>query len=75
MAAAEIDRPVRFHDLRHTFCSMAIQVMDMRELMEVAGHADLTTTQRYLQFIPRSDAAKRLAGAFTAQAPEKVSVP
>ena len=75
LAAAAIDRPVRFHDLRHTFCSMAIQVMDMRELMEVAGHADLTTTQRYLQFIPRSDAAKRLAGAFTVQAPEALSVP
>jgi integrase len=57
-------RALRFHDLRHTFGSHAIRTADSREVMEWMGHRDLATTQRYLQFKPRQDAARRISAAF-----------
>jgi integrase len=57
-------RELRFHDLRHTFGSHAIRTADSREVMEWMGHQDLATTQRYLQFKPRQDAARRISAAF-----------
>jgi integrase len=57
-------RELRFHDLRHTFGSHAIRTADSREVMEWMGHQDLATTQRYLQFKPRQDAARRISDAF-----------
>src|SRR4051794_40824295 len=57
-------RRLRFHDLRHTFGTHAIRVADPREVMEWMGHADLKTTQIYLQFKPKADAARRLSEAF-----------
>jgi integrase len=59
-------RELRFHDLRHTFGSHAIRTADSREVMEWMGHQDLATTQRYLQFKPRRDAARRISEAFRA---------
>ena len=63
LAAAGL-RQLRFHDLRHTFGTHAIRAADPREVMEWMGHADIQTTQQYLAYKPRKDAAKRLAGAF-----------
>jgi integrase len=57
-------RELRFHDLRHTFGSHAIRTADSREVMEWMGHQDLATTQRYLQFKSRQDAARRISAAF-----------
>jgi integrase len=57
-------RQLRFHDLRHTFGTHAIRHADPREVMEWMGHADLTTTQKYLAYKPRRDAARRLSAAF-----------
>jgi integrase len=57
-------RPLRFHDLRHTFGTHAIRTADPRELQEWMGHADFATTEVYLSYKPRSEAAKRLAQAF-----------
>jgi integrase len=57
-------RRLRFHDLRHTFGTHAIRAADPREVMEWMGHADIQTTQKYLAYKPRRDAAKRLAVAF-----------
>lgn len=54
------------HYLRHTFGSHAIRTADSREVMEWMGHQDLATTQRYLQFKPRQDAARRISAAFKA---------
>ena len=59
-------RRLRFHDLRHTFGTHAIRHADPREVMEWMGHADLTTTQKYLAYKPRGDAARRLSKAFLA---------
>jgi integrase len=57
-------RPLRFHDLRHTFGTHAIRTADLRELQEWMGHADFSTTEIYLCYKPRADAARRLAQAF-----------
>jgi integrase len=57
-------RALRFHDLRHTFGTHAIRHADPREVMEWMGHADLATTQKYLAYKPRGDAARRLSAGF-----------
>jgi integrase len=57
-------RPLRFHDLRHTFGSVAIRTVDPRELQEWMGHSDFSTTQLYMHYKPRADAARRLSAAF-----------
>jgi len=59
-------RPLRFHDLRHTFGSVAIRTVDPRELQEWMGHSDFATTQLYMHYKPRADAARRLSAAFAA---------
>lgn len=59
-------RPLRFHDLRHTFGSVAIRTADPRELQEWMGHSDFSTTQIYMHYRPRADAARRLSAAFGA---------
>jgi integrase len=58
-------RRLRFHDLRHTFGTHAIRAADPREVMEWMGHADLKTTQIYLTYKPKADAARRLSEAFS----------
>lgn len=53
-------KDVRFHDLRHTFGSWWVQAGgDLYPLMQVMGHDDLTTTQRYAHL--DSEAAHRSA--------------
>ncbi len=48
------------HILRHTFCShLAMKGAPARAIQELAGHADLTTTQRYMHLSP---AAKGVRG-------------
>lgn len=64
-------RPLRFHDLRHTFGSLAVtQATSTRELQEWLGHADARTTERYTHYRARSGEARRLAAAFTVELPE-----
>jgi len=41
------------HGLRHTFCShLAMRGAPARAIQELAGHQDLTTTQRYMHLSP-----------------------
>jgi integrase len=41
------------HTLRHTFCShLAMRGAPARAIQELAGHQDLTTTQRYMHLTP-----------------------
>jgi integrase len=63
-------RPLRFHDLRHTFGSVAIRTADPRELQEWLGHSDFSTTQLYMHYKPRADAARRLSAAFATRSGE-----
>jgi site-specific recombinase XerD len=44
---------VGVHVLRHTFCShLAMKGAATRAIQELAGHQDLTTTQRYMHLSP-----------------------
>jgi integrase len=54
----------RFHDLRHTFGSLAVRKFDVVSVKEMMGHSKLTTTERYLHSRPRKDDAKKLTSAF-----------
>ena len=64
-------RPIRFHDLRHTFGSLAVtQAESVRELQDWMGHADARTTARYVHYKPRKSEARRLGKAFRIEQPE-----
>jgi len=46
-------RPVRFHDLRHTFGTrLAATGQPIRSIQEFLGHADVKTTQIYMHYAP-----------------------
>ena len=57
-------RPLRFHDLRHTFGTRMIARADIRRVQEWMGHADVQTTMRYLHYAPGHDDAALVADAF-----------
>jgi integrase len=54
----------RFHDLRHTFGSLAIQRFDLVSVKDMMGHSKLSTTERYLHSKPRPDDAAKLTAIF-----------
>lgn len=54
----------RFHDLRHTFGSLAIQQFDLVSVKDMTGHSKLSTTERYLHPKPRPDDAAKLTRIF-----------
>lgn len=54
----------RFHDLCHTFGSLAIQQFDVVAVKDMMGHSRLTTTERYLHSKPRPGDAAKLTRAF-----------
>ena len=54
-SAARDSRNRGVHVLRHTFCShLAMRGAPARAIQELAGHKDLTTTQRYMHLSPRA---------------------
>jgi integrase len=60
-------RPVRFHDLRHTFGTrMAAAGVSMRTLQEWLGHRDFATTLIYADYQPGSREAELVNEAFGA---------
>jgi integrase len=62
-------RPIRFHDLRHTFGTLAVRGAEsIVELQNWLGHAEVSTTMRYTHYREQQDAAKRLASAFRIEA-------
>jgi integrase len=58
--------PIVFHDLRHTFGTLAIRVAPVTDVQYWMGHADIQTTMRYVHYVPQHDNAVRLTAAFTA---------
>ena len=58
-------RPIRFHDLRHTFGTLAVRGAEsIVELQNWLGHAEVRTTMRYTHYREQAGAAARLAKAF-----------
>jgi integrase len=62
-------RPLRFHDLRHTFGTRMIAKADIRRVQEWMGHADVQTTMKYLHYVPREEDAALVAAAFAIESP------
>jgi integrase len=58
-------RPVRFHDLRHTFATrLAASGQPMRTIQEFLGHADSKTTQIYAHYAPSEREVEMINQAF-----------
>ena len=63
-------RPVRFHDLRHTFgTQMAAAGAPLRTLQEWMGHRDYKTTLIYADYAPRSEERQMMERAFSSSEP------
>lgn len=70
MKAAGVDRlgfPAKggfvFHDLRHTFGTLAVRVWPLSDVQAYMGHADIQTTMRYVHHVPRTNAAREFTEA------------
>jgi integrase len=50
-----------FHDLRHTFGTLAVQAFPLSDVQAYMGHADIYTTMLYVHHTPQHDAADRLS--------------
>jgi integrase len=58
-------RALRFHDLRHTFGSLAVDGgASLVQVQAWMGHADIATTMRYLRSKSRTEDAALLGAAF-----------
>lgn len=60
-------KPFVFHDLRHTFGTLAVQAFPLSDVRAYMGHADVQTTMIYIHHVPQHDAADKL-GALVAKA-------
>jgi integrase len=69
-------RPLRFHDLRHTYATQvaASGQVPPRELQQALGHSSLSMTERYSHFSPKPEAAQRFARAFAIEEPEPLVI-
>src|SRR5208337_3987867 len=66
-------RPVRFHDLRHTFAThLAASGTPIRTIQEFLGHADSKTTQIYAHYAPSEHEVEMVNDAF---APDDATKP
>jgi len=52
---------LRLHDLRHSFGTQAIRAFSIYEVQRMMGHRHITTTERYLHYVPDPDAAAKLS--------------
>jgi integrase len=58
-------RPVRFHDLRHTFAThLAAAGTPIGTIQEFLGHADSKTTQIYAHYAPSQHEVQLVEDAF-----------
>jgi integrase len=69
-------RPLRWHDLRHTFGSLLVASgVDLVSIKDAMGHAQLTTTSRYLHARPATERAAAFTSAFQSTPPSEQSDP
>jgi integrase len=58
-------RPLRWHDLRHTFGSLPVAGgVDLVSVRDAMGHTQLTTTSRCLHARPAAERAASFTAAF-----------
>lgn len=63
-------RPLRWHDLRHTFGSLLVASgVDLVSIKDAMGHSQLTTTSRYLHARPATERAAAFTIAFQSTPP------
>jgi integrase len=55
----EKDPPIVFHDLRHTFGTLAVQVFPLSDVKAMMGHESIETTMIYVHHVPQHDAAPK----------------
>jgi len=67
-------RPLRFHDLRHTFGTRTIATASILQVKAWMGHADVATTMKYLHYAPRAAEARLVAEAFALEEPDADAV-
>ncbi len=71
LKAAELPK-MRFHDLRHTFGTLAVQAFSLTDVKAFMGHADIQTTMIYAHHVPQHDAADRLTELLAPGSPDSV---
>jgi integrase len=59
--------PITFHDLRHTFGTLAVQAFPLSDVRAYMGHSDIQTTMIYVHHVPRHDAAAKLSAVVDAE--------
>jgi integrase len=52
--------PIVFHDLRHTFGTLAVEAWHLHDVQAYMGHADIQTTMIYVHHQPKTAAADAL---------------
>jgi len=67
-------RSLRFHDLRHTFGTLAVRRAEVPAVQAWMGHSDIQTTMRYVHHRDRGGEARLLAEAFAVERVEEPSV-
>ena len=64
-------KPIIFHELRHTFGTLAVQAWPLSDVQGYMGHQNIQTTMRYIHHVPRTTAAAELTALVdAATAPE-----
>jgi integrase len=58
------DDPIVPYDLRHTFGTLAVRQAPLSDVQAWMGHQHITTTMRYVHYVPQHDAAAKLSAAF-----------
>ena len=53
--------PMTFHDLRHTFGTLAVEAWPLHDVQAYMGHADIQTTMIYVHHQPKATAAEKLS--------------
>ena len=56
-----------FHDLRHTFGTLAVRAWPMSDVQAYMGHADISTTMLYVHHQSRARAAEELGAVVSAE--------
>ena len=64
---------IRFHDLRHCFATIAVQAFPLSDVQGYLGHANVSTTMRYVHHTPAAGDAARLGAVLAGDVSRDVS--